>query len=206
MDTRLSRRGVLGIAAGIGAGSALTLAGCGDSSSDSADAAGAGGVGGTLKWGWDLPTSWDPIKSSAGWDVHVLSLVYASLTQEDAAGNAIPALASAWQYNAAGTEVTFTLRSGLKFSDGSALDAAAVAKSLNRSRPTRELAGRLAADLGLLGHRAGHRPVVLKLSEPNFQIPTLLAGKTGMIVSPTAFDRERRRASRSSRSAPGPSS
>src|ERR1700677_1358130 len=106
MDTRLSRRGVLGIAAGIGAGSALTLAGCGASSSDADAASGAAGVGGTLKWGWDLPTSWDPIKSSAGWDVHALSLVYASLTQEDEAGDAIPALASSWTYNSAGTEVT----------------------------------------------------------------------------------------------------
>lgn len=188
MDTRLSRRGVLGIAAGIGAGSALTLAGCGASSSDAADAAAAGGVGGTLKWGWDLPTSWDPIKSSAGWDVHALSLVYASLTQEDAAGNAIPALASAWQYNTAGTEVSFTLRPGLKFSDGSALDATAVAKSLNRSRT--DSGSLVASQLTTVSSvtAQGTDTVVLKLSTPNFQIPTLLAGKTGMIVSPTAFE------------------
>ena len=188
MDTRLSRRGVLGIAAGIGAGSALTLAGCGASSSDSADAAGAGGAGGTLKWGWDLPTSWDPIKSSAGWDVHVLSLVYAGLTQEDPAGNAIPALASTWKYNTAGTEITFTLRSGLKFSDGSALDADAVAKSLNRARtdPGSLVSSQLTSVASVTAQ--GTDTVVLKLSEPNFQIPTLLAGKTGMIVSPTAFE------------------
>ena len=27
------------------------------------------------------PTSWDPVTSTAGWDVHVLSLVYASITR-----------------------------------------------------------------------------------------------------------------------------
>jgi peptide/nickel transport system substrate-binding protein len=188
MDTRMSRRGVLGIAAGIGAGGALTLAGCGASSTDSADAAG-GGVGGTLKWGWSLPTSWDPIKSSAGWDVHALSLVYAGLTQEDAKGNAIPALASGWTYNADGTEVTFTLRSGLKFSDGSTLDAAAVAKSLERSRTGSGslVAAQLIAVSSVTAQ--GTDTVVIKLKSPNFQIPSLLAGKTGMIVSPTAFEK-----------------
>ena len=188
MDTRLSRRGVLGIAAGIGAGSALTLAGCGTSSSDADAASGAGGVGGTLKWGWDLPTSWDPIKSSAGWDVHALSLVYASLTQEDAAGNAIPALATSWKYNTDGTEVTFTLRSGLKFSDGSTLDAAAAAKSLERSRtdPGSLVSSQLTTVASFTA--VGTDTVVAKLNQPNFQIPTLLAGKTGMLVSPKAFE------------------
>jgi peptide/nickel transport system substrate-binding protein len=187
MDTRLSRRGVLGIAAGIGAGSALTLAGCGTSSSDADAASGAGGVGGTLKWGWDLPTSWDPIKSSAGWDVHALSLVYAGLTQEDQAGNAIPALATGWKYNTAGTEVTFTLRPDLKFSDGTVLDAAAVAKSLNRGRT--ESGSLVASQLTSVSSvtAVGTDSVVITLNQPNFQIPTLLAGKTGMIVSPTAF-------------------
>ena len=190
METTISRRGVLAVAAGIGAGSALTLAGCGADSSDSANAAsgGANGVGGTLKWGWDLPTSWDPIKSSAGWDVHALSLVYAGLTQEDEAGNAIPALATGWTYNADGTEVTFTLRSGLKFSDGSTLDAAAAAKSLERSRtdPGSLVSSQLITVASFTA--VGTDTVVAKLKQPNFQIPTLLAGKTGMLVSPTAFE------------------
>jgi peptide/nickel transport system substrate-binding protein len=188
MDNRMSRRGVIGLAAGVGVGGALSLAGCGGSASDAAAAAGQNGVGGTVKWGWDLPTSWDPITSSAGWDVHALSLVYAGLTQEDEAGNAIPALATGWQYNAAGTEVTFTLRSGLKFSDGSTLDAAAVAKSLERSRTASGslVAPQLTSVTSITAQ--GTDTVVVKLNAPNFQIPTLFAGKTGMIVSPTAFE------------------
>jgi peptide/nickel transport system substrate-binding protein len=188
MDNRMSRRGVLGLAAGVGVGGVFGLAGCGGSATD-ADAAAGGGTGGTVKWGWDLPTSWDPITSSAGWDVHVLSLVYAGLTQEDEKGNAIPALASDWTYNAAGTEVTFTLRSGLKFSDGTALDAAAVAKSLERSRTGAGslVASQLTAVTSVTAQ--GADTVVIKLNQPDFQIPTLLAGKTGMIVSPAAFEK-----------------
>ena len=185
----MSRRGAIGLAAGVGVGGALSLAGCGGSATDAAAAAGQNGVGGTVKWGWALPTSWDPITSSAGWDVHALSLVYAGLTQEDSAGNAIPALASGWQYNAAGTEVTFTLRSGLKFSDGTTLDATAVAKSLERSRTASGslVAPQLTSVTSVTAQ--GTDTVVVKLKTPNFQIPTLFAGKTGMIVSPAAFEK-----------------
>jgi len=190
MDNRMSRRGVLGLAAGVGVVGVLGLSGCGSADDTAAAAAGQGGAGGTLKWGWDLPTSWDPITSSAGWDVHALSLVYAGLTQEDAKGDAIPALASGWTYNTDGTEVTFTLRPGLKFSDGTTLDAAAVAKSLERSRTG---AGSLvASQLTTVASitAQGTDKVVVKLTQPNFQIPTLFAGKTGMIVSPAAFEKD----------------
>jgi peptide/nickel transport system substrate-binding protein len=186
----LSRRGVLGLAAGLGAGGALVLAGCSGNTTAATAAGAAGATGaasGTLKWGWDLPTSWDPITSSAGWDVHALSLVYAGLTQEDEKGNAIPALATGWTYNAAGTQVTFTLRPGLKFSDGTTLDATAVAKSLNRGRTAQN--SLVAPQLTTVTNVTATDPVtvVLDLSTPDFQIPTLLAGKTGMIVSPAAF-------------------
>ncbi|WP_225438555.1 hypothetical protein [Candidatus Frankia nodulisporulans] len=62
----LGRRGFLGL--GAVAGSSLLLAACGGGS-DSGVAAG-GGNGGTLRWGWSTVTSWDPVTSSAGWDVH----------------------------------------------------------------------------------------------------------------------------------------
>src|SRR6185369_15099566 len=117
----LSRRSFLGLGAALGA--ATLLAACGDGTTGPGA---AGGTGGTLKWGWALPTSWDPVTSSAGWDVHVLSLVYAGLTKLDEQGKAAPALATGWKYNADGTEVSFTLRPGLTFSDGTPLDAAAV--------------------------------------------------------------------------------
>ncbi|HEY3867914.1 MAG TPA: ABC transporter substrate-binding protein [Actinocrinis sp.] len=190
LPTSLTRRGVLGVAAGLGAGGALVLAGCGGNSTPATVAGAAGSTSapsGTLKWGWDLPTSWDPITSSAGWDVHALSLVYAGLTQEDGKGNAVPALATGWTYNTAGTQVTFTLRPGLKFSDGTALDAAAVAKSLNRSRTAQN--SLVAAQLSTVSNVTATDAVtvVVDLSTPDFQIPTLFAGKTGMIVSPAAF-------------------
>jgi peptide/nickel transport system substrate-binding protein len=174
------------------AAAVLSLAACGGtatagSTGSTGSAKTGGAASGTLKWGWALPTSWDPVTSSAGWDVHALSLVYSGLTQEDAAGNAVPAVASSWKYNAAGTEITFTLRPGLTFSDGTPLDAAAVKANIERGRDEKDslIASQLTSVKQVSAPDAD--TVVVDLSQPNFQIPTLFAGKTGMLVSPAAF-------------------
>src|SRR5262249_6850037 len=149
-------------AAALAVGS-LVVAGCAGSS----DAA----TGGTLNWEWELPTSWDPVESTAGWDVHVLSLVYASITELDAKGNAVPGLASSWKYTADGRSVTFTLRPDLKFSDGTTLDATAVKASIER--------GRDQADSKIASQLAEIKDVVVKsptsfeldLSRVDYQLP-----------------------------------
>jgi ABC-type transport system substrate-binding protein len=177
---QLSRRRLLGLGAALGASG--LLAAC----RGAAATAGATGKG-TLSWGWALPTSWDPVTSSAGWDVHALSLAYAGLTKLDPSGTAVPALASGWTYRPDGTQVTFTLRPDLAFTDGTPLDATAVKLSLERGR---DLAGSLvAAQLANVATITAPDPrtVTLTLSTPDYQVPNLLAGKTGMIVNPKVF-------------------
>ncbi|GAA4489001.1 ABC transporter substrate-binding protein [Actinoallomurus oryzae] len=188
MSTALSepsRRSFLGL--GLATGSSLLLAAaCG-----SGGMAGSGGTTpDTLKWGWDLPTSWDPVTSSAGWDVHALSLVYAGLTKHDGQGNPVPAVAESWKYSDEGSRVTFRLRSGLKFSDGTPLDATAVKKSIERGRdaPKSLIAAQLVDIKSVSAPDA--TTVVLDLRAPNYQIPSLFAGKTGMVVNPAAFERD----------------
>jgi peptide/nickel transport system substrate-binding protein len=176
----LSRRNLLGL--GVAASAVGLLSACGP---DVASASSSGG--GALKWGWELPTSWDPITSSAGWDVHALSLAYAALTKLDEAGVAVPALAQSWKYNADGTQITFTLRPGLKFGDGSTLDADAVVKSLIRGHtdPQSLVASQLVNVASITAADAS--TVVIQLAQPDYQVPNLLAGKTGMIVNPAVF-------------------
>ncbi|WP_018637309.1 ABC transporter substrate-binding protein [Parafrankia elaeagni] len=179
----LGRRGFLRLGT-LAAGGSILLAACGGN-----DPAGVGsGGGGMLRWGWALVTSWDPITSSAGWDVHALSLVYAGLTRLDEKATPVPALASSWEYNADGTAVTFHLRPGLTFSDGTALDAAAVAKSLLRGRdaPNSLVAAQLTSIADVVAVDAA--TVRLDLKNTDHQLPAILAGKTGMIVSPKAID------------------
>jgi peptide/nickel transport system substrate-binding protein len=162
---------------------ALALAGCGGGGAGSPAAA-------TLKWGFNLPTSWDPVTSSTGNDINTISLVYASLTQLDEKGNAGPGLAQSWAYNADGTAVTFTLRPGLTFSDGTPLNADAVKQSLLRGRTQDNslLKDQLATIKDIT--TSGAEQVTLELVQPDYQVPNLLAGKTGEIVSPAAFTKD----------------
>ena len=184
------RRGFFALS--LATGSAAFLAACGGSDSDASVSAGAGGAqgSGTLKFGWALVTSWDPVTSSAGWDVHALSLVYTGLTKLDEKANAVPALASSWKYNDDGTQISFVLRPGLTFSDGTALDATAVKKSLERGRDD---AKSLVASQ-LLNFKKISAPdpttVVIDLATTDYQVPNLLAGKTGHVVSPAAFEKD----------------
>ncbi|MCK9895312.1 ABC transporter substrate-binding protein [Frankia sp. AgB32] len=182
----IGRRGFLGL--GVLAGSSVLLAACG-SGGDAVSSTGK--EGGTLRWGWAEVTSWDPVTSSAGWDVHALSLVYAALTKLDELGNPVPAAAESWKYNDRGDQITFVLRPGLTFSDGTPLNATAVKKSLERGR---DFAGSLVAaqlvSMQTITANDDARTVTIGLSTVDYQIPSLLAGKTGMIVSPTAFAKD----------------
>lgn len=186
----LGRRGFIGL--GLATGSAAVLAACGDDTPSDAVAGGGGEgkEGGTLKFGWALVTSWDPVTSSAGWDVHALSLVYTGLTKLDEKANAVPALAESWEYNADGTELTFTLRPNLTFSDGTTLDATAVKKSLERGRDQKDslIAPQLINFKEISAPDA--TTVVITLGVTDYQVPNLLAGKTGHVVSPAAFEKD----------------
>nr|WP_157475318.1 ABC transporter substrate-binding protein [Parafrankia sp. EUN1f] len=179
----MGRRGFLRL--GALAGGSILLAACGGGGDS---ASGGSTTGGTLRWGWALVTSWDPITSSAGWDVHALSLVYAGLTKLDEKANPVPALASSWEYSADGTSVTFHLRSGLTFSDGTAVDATAVKKSLERGRDSKNslVAAQLASLKEVVAVDA--TTVRIDLKNTDYQLPAILAGKTGMIVSPKAVE------------------
>lgn len=135
-----------------------------------------------------LPTSWDPVTSRTGYDINTISLSYASLTQIDADGNVQPNLAESWAYNDDGTEVTFTLREGLTFSDGEPVDAEAVAAFFERGKTQEDSSLRdqlanvesVTADSDL--------DVTLHLSGVDYQVPYLVAGRTGAIPSPKAAE------------------
>ncbi len=175
------------LSAGVGLTMALSLTACGG---DTAAPASAGGGTGVIKWAWQLPTTWDPVTSSAGSDVQMLALTYSALTHIDDQGNAIPNLVESWKYNEDGTAVTFELKDGLVFSDGSTLDAEAVKKSLERGRDAPD--SLIAAQLLDLKKVTVDDDLTftLTLSGPNYQYPNLLAGKTGMVVNPAAFEKD----------------
>jgi peptide/nickel transport system substrate-binding protein len=185
----VNRRLFLG--ASLGASLILALEACGGTSTGTGSG-GSGGAGGsgTIKWAWQLPTTWDPVTSSAGSDVQMLALAYDPITALDKQGNAIPWLAESWAYDDAGTTVTFTLRKGLKFSDGSDLNADAVAKSIERGRTTD--GSLIAPQMSTIKSvkASGELDVVVELLEVDYQYPLLFAGKTGMVVNPAVFEKD----------------
>ena len=63
----------------------------------------------------------DPQKSSYTNEIDILALVYEGLTRLDTTQQTVPAAAESWEYNADATQITFHLRPGLTYSDGSPL-------------------------------------------------------------------------------------
>jgi oligopeptide transport system substrate-binding protein len=65
----------------------------------------------------------DPQKSSYVNEIGHLQLIYEGLTKFNTKLETVPGAAEKWEYNATATELTFTLRDGLKYSDGTVLNA-----------------------------------------------------------------------------------
>jgi len=163
---------------------ALTMSACATAGTGAGPSGTAGSADITVALA--LPTSWDPITSRTGYDINTISLAYASLTRLDANGDVEPSLAESWAYSDDGTAVTFTLRKGLTFSDGEPVDAAAVKAFYDRG--TTQADSHLKDQLADLESVTvdGDLEVTLHLSEVDYQIPYLVAGRTGAISSPAA--------------------
>jgi oligopeptide transport system substrate-binding protein len=65
----------------------------------------------------------DPQKSSFTNEIDVMALLYEGLTRLDQDQQTVPAAAESWEYNEDATKITFHLREGLTYSDGSPLTA-----------------------------------------------------------------------------------
>ncbi|WP_406370098.1 ABC transporter substrate-binding protein [Streptomyces sp. NBC_01550] len=149
------------------------------------DASSSGGTA-ALKWASSyFPTHWDPVVGGSGAQFRELSLTYASLTRTDEKGDAVPDLAKSWEYNKKGDEITFHLRSGLKFSDGAPVDAAAVKAAVERAQKQKNSA--LFGDLtSIKSVEAKGLDAVVHLTQVDYQIPQLLGQRVLQIASPKA--------------------
>ena len=158
-----------------------TLSACGGTGASAA----SGGTA-TLKWASSyFPAHWDPVVSGSGAQFRELSLVYASLTRTDEKGNAVPDLAKSWDYNSRGDQITFHLRPGLKFSDGTPVDATAVKDAVERAKKQKNSA--LFGDLtSIKSVDAEGLNAIVHLTQVDYQIPQLLGERVLQIASPKA--------------------
>lgn len=82
------------------------------------------------------PNSFDPTQLLEGQQMYVWDSVYDTLLIQDNAGRLQPGAAQSWQYSADARTLTLKLRTGMKFSSGAAVDAAAAQATLERIRTT----------------------------------------------------------------------
>src|SRR5439155_9676310 len=89
--------------------------------------------GGTLTWGqWDKIDSIDPALTTGAAAGEIAQNILDTLITLDAEQKPHPALATKWTIEDSGKNVTFTLRDGVKFHDGTTLTSAAVKQSFER--------------------------------------------------------------------------
>ena len=137
----------------------------------------------------DLPTL-DPLGMASFSDRNSGLLLYDTLLDIDAKGNIVPNLAE--RIDASEDVMTFklTLRSGVKFTDGTPYDAAAVVKNFQRIMDPKNRC-RCVSDLSTINtvEATGPLEVVIKMKSPSAHFPATLADVAGMVASPTAVEK-----------------
>jgi peptide/nickel transport system substrate-binding protein len=191
------------IAAGVTA-MALALVGCSSGSSSPSSAgpaptssggtAATGAVhnGGQIIVGLPAaPAALDPTTEATYYGRIVFANMCLGLYGIDAQSQAAPVLATAPPtVSDGGLLLTIPVRQGAKFNDGTPLNAAAVVTSLERdiTLPTSARASSLADVASVTA--SGPYTVQLKLKAPDAALPTILAGRSGIVMSPTALAKE----------------
>ena len=102
----------------------------------------------------------------------------------DERGAITPQLATAWEWQEGGRALLLTLRAGVRFHDGEALDAAAAMAGLNRhlTAPGSTRRAEMGPVTGV--EIAGPMQLRIRLSEPFAPLLAALSDRAGMLVSP----------------------
>lgn len=145
--------------------------------------------GGTLTVGLAQdPLMVDPIRTGTFTERQFATPVYEALFDIAEDGSTVPFLAEKYTVSDDMKTYTITLRPGIKFHDGTPLNAAAVVANLERTRDPNNRCRCLSTLAEVEDVRAvDDLTVEFVLSRPNAALPTVLADAAGTMVSPTAF-------------------
>lgn len=150
------------------------------------------------------PVTLDPAVQGDLGSAQSTAQLFETLTTFDPSLNVRPALASGWTTGDGGRTITFTIRPGLKFSDGTALGAADVVRSwlrlINPAHPSplaslldeihgarAYLAGQ-SNDPAAVGLKAVGDTVVVTFDNPSTDFPALVSGPSFGVVPATIDD------------------
>lgn len=133
-------------------------------------------------------TSLDPARSKLGiCDVSAYNALYNTLVRTTATGNIVPELATSWEVSQDAKVYTFRLRPGVKFHDGTQLDAEAVKFGLERMRDTVGSPAATTLQVMEAVEVADAQTVRVRLSAPSVPFLSQLGSSVnGPIVSPSA--------------------
>ncbi|MFE4968976.1 ABC transporter substrate-binding protein [Streptomyces sp. NPDC056660] len=135
-------------------------------------------------------TPWDLAKASMGPEAQYYQPVYDTLIRLNTKGEPTPNLATSWTYDKAQTTLTLKLRDGVKFTDGTALDADAVRENLLHTKSGTGTAAGEIQDITGVDVVDAHT-VAVRLSHPTAAFLPALGQVSGMIASPKALDATR---------------
>lgn len=122
----------------------------------------------------------DPVTSG---NIFLKMDVTETLVDAKADGTLFPGLATEWTTSEDGLTWTFTLREGVVFHDGSALDGAAVAAALEWSRGN----GGLLAKTPIESITGEGLTVTMTLTEPFAMLPAMLVEYRSAIIAPSSI-------------------
>jgi peptide/nickel transport system substrate-binding protein len=163
-----------------------TLAACGGTSPSTTASS---KYGGNIKVGLDADvTTLDPDLSTSLYDRQVMLNIYDTLVALNAQNQIVPDLATSWVYNTP-TQLVFTLRTGVKFQDGTPFNANAVVFNINRilNTPTSPRYSEISSVKSVAATDSTH--VQFNLKEAFSPLLATLTDRAGMILSPTAVQK-----------------
>src|ERR1700727_1335885 len=174
----------------VGAAAALALccAACSSTTAatTAANSSGSAGSAGTVtivvagKGGLCHQPQLNALPSATGY----MSPVFDTLLNENTQGMISPGLATAWKFSGNGLALTLTLRPGVKFQDGTPMNAAAVKANILRGQTDKESV--IANQLTSISSIDAVNPttVVLTLKTPDGALLGYFSGSAGTVGSP----------------------
>ncbi|HTI14173.1 MAG TPA: ABC transporter substrate-binding protein [Dictyobacter sp.] len=142
--------------------------------------------GGDLKVGISSDAvTLDPLQSSALYDRQIMLNIYDTLVQINAQNQVVPDLATSWTYKTP-TELDFTLRTDVKFQDGTPFNADAVVFNINRilNDSASPRFSEISSVKSVQAIDSSH--VQFNLKQPFSPLLATLTDRAGMMLSPTA--------------------
>jgi peptide/nickel transport system substrate-binding protein len=136
------------------------------------------------------PDALDPARGGSFVGRVVFAAVCDKLIDTDANNNFVPQLATAWSWSPDNLALTVTLRAGVSFHDGQAMDADAVKANLERYRSAPESVRKSELKPVSSVEVVDPHTVRLHLAQPYAPLVAVLADRAGMMISPKALGRD----------------